>query len=50
MWSTVIINVLILAVGLLTGIMIGDRASENQQIDELRKEIRRLENVLPQQK
>ena len=51
MWELVIIPMLTMAIGFLMGVMVGDGASRNMQIDELRKEIRRLEkNVLPQQK
>ena len=46
MWSTVIINVLILAVGFLTGVMAGDKASGNMQMDDLRKKQRELEREL----
>ena len=46
MWEVVIIDALILFVGFLMGVMVGDGASRNMQIDELRKEVRRLKNGL----
>ena len=46
MWSSVIINVLILAVGFLTGVMAGDKASGNMQMDDIRKKQRELEREL----
>ena len=50
MWSMVIIPILTLAIGFLCGVMVGDKASENMQIYDLQRKVRRLENVLPQQK
>ena len=46
MWEVVIIDALILFAGFLVGVMVGDGASRNMQIDELRKEVRRLKNGL----
>ena len=46
MWSSVIINVLILSVGFLTGVMAGDKASGNMQMDDIRKKQRELEREL----
>ena len=46
MWELVIINVLSLIIGLLSGIMIGDKSSKNMQIDNLRKEQRELEREI----
>lgn len=51
MWEWIIIPMLTMAIGFLMGVMVGDGASRNMQIDALRKEVRRLEKyVLPQQK
>ena len=46
MWELFIICVLTLVMGFLIGYMVGDGASRNMQIDELRKEVRRLKNGL----
>ena len=46
MWEWIVIPMLTMAIGFLMGIMVGDGASRNMQIDELRKEVRRLKNVL----
>ena len=42
MWELVIIPILTMAIGFLIGLMVGDGSSENMQIDDLRKEQRKL--------
>lgn len=46
MWELVIIPMLTMAIGFLMGVMVADGAGRNMQIDELRKEVRRLKNGL----
>lgn len=46
MWEWIIIPMLTLFIGFLMGVMVGDGASRNMQLEELRKEIRRLKNGL----
>lgn len=43
MWELVIIPLVTLAVGFFCGVMVGDTASTNMQINELQKKVRRLE-------
>ena len=49
MWEVVIIDALILFVGFLVGVMVGDGASRNMQLDNINKKLRRLENELRKQ-
>ena len=42
MWEVVIIDALILFVGFLVGVMVGDGASENKQMEGMRKELNKL--------
>ena len=46
MWEVVIIDALILFVGFLMGVMVGDGASRNMQMDDLRKKQQELEREL----
>lgn len=46
MWELVIIDVLVLGIGFLIGFMVGDGSSENMQIEDLRKEQRKLRREL----
>lgn len=46
MWEVVIIDALILFAGFLVGVMVGDGASKNMQIDDLRRELRKLKRDL----
>ena len=49
MWEVVIIDALILFAGFLVGVMVGDGASRNMQLDNINKKLRRLENELRKQ-
>lgn len=42
MWEVVIIDALILFAGFLVGVMVGDGASENKQMEGMRKELNKL--------
>lgn len=42
MWEWIVIPMLTMAIGFLIGFMVGDGSSENMQIDDLRKEQRKL--------
>lgn len=42
MLEIVVIDLLILAIGFLCGVIVGDGASKNMQLDNLRKEQRKL--------
>lgn len=46
MWELVIIPILMLAIGFLVGVMVGDGASTNMQIEDLRKKQRKLERQI----
>ena len=42
MWELVLIPVLTMAIGFLMGVMVGDGASKNMQIDNLRNEMNKM--------
>lgn len=46
MWEAVLIPILSMIIGFLMGVMVADGAGRNMQLEELRKEIRRLKNGL----
>lgn len=46
MWELVIINVLALMVGFLAGVMVGDTASSNEEMENMRKEQRKLKRQI----
>lgn len=49
MWEWIVIPMLTMAIGFLMGVMVGDGASKNMQMDNINKKLRRLENELRKQ-